>query len=300
VLIRARKSAAVVAAAMVLMSAGPAEASINPIDMTVFAFGPTFDYIAEWNMTTDTWTQIGPGNDGLSVGGAGIFSWTEHCCDISEYDGTPGQWTVIGGPGEQFVQAGGHLYGVGVNNAYVAEWNGSGQNWTRIGGPAGTLVAGGFGLFATDPTGSDLYRYDGTPGQWTEVESGNIVGNFAVGPTALYGVDFSNGPGLVLQWTGSGTAWTTIGDVPANQLIAGGSGLYETAWSTGDVERYDGTPGQWTVIGGPGSDFVSSETGFYAIGPLLVPTSDDYIAEWLGQPGQWKVIGGDSQGLVAG
>lgn len=282
---------------MVLVSAGPAEASVNPTDMTVFAFGPTFNYIAEWNMSSDTWTEIGPGNDGLSVGAAGIFSWTNHCCDISEYDGTPNEWTVIGGPGEQFVQGGGHLYGIGVNNAYVAEWNGPGQGWTQIGGPAYMLFAGGFGLFAADPTGRNLYRYGGTPGQWTEVESGGAVGDFAVGPSALYGVDESNGEGLAMQWTGSGTTWTTIGNTPPDDLIVGGSGLYETVYGTNDVERYSGTPGQWTVIGGPGAEFVSSDTNLYATGSNA---NGNYIAEWLGQPGQWRVIGGNSQGLAAG
>jgi hypothetical protein len=289
-----RRSAAVCAAAVTLVlasaSPGAARTAINPNDVNVFAISPNLSYIAEWSKATGQWTVVGDtfAATGLVVGDAGVFACTPTA--IYRYNGTPNQWTQVGGAGDQFVEAGNNLYGTGPNGAYVAQWNGLGKGWTIIGGPAQTIEAGGAGLVATSLDGSSTNLYDGAPNQWTYIDDGKS--DYFVGSTGI----FKAGPDLIpYQWVGPGDNWQEIGG-QVDLLFAGADGLY--ADQTGlndDIEQYSGTPNQWTTIGGPGFDFVTSSNTLYGLGP-----DGAYVAVWSGTPGVWTQIGGPAHIIAAG
>lgn len=140
------KRSAAVAAAFVAAVASPAftAASASALvaipwtEQTVFALGPTDNYVAEWMGLSQGWTIIGGTASEIYAGSAGVFATNPSTGDIYEYNGTPGSWTEIGGPGAQFAEGGGHLYGLGPDYSYVAEWNGPAQGWAIIGGPPRT------------------------------------------------------------------------------------------------------------------------------------------------------------------
>jgi hypothetical protein len=151
------------------------------------------------------------------------------------------------------------VFALAPDDSYVAEWNGPGAGWTIIGGPASAVYAGSAGVFATSPSTGDIWMYNGTPGSWTEI--GGPGAQFAEGGGHLYGL----GPNstYVAEWNGPGSGWTVIGGA-AGEIEAGPYGLVATApGAGGDIWRYNGTPGNWTEIGGPPS---SSAPGSLAVG----------------------------------
>lgn len=96
----------------------------------------------------------------------------------------------------------------------------------------------------------------------------------------------------VAQYDGTPGDWTTIGG-PARNVYAGGAGVFATNPTTGDIFQYNGTPGSWTQVGGPGSEFAEGGGHLYGVGP-----SDNYVAEYNGTPGSWTVIESGPIGTV--
>ena len=119
-----KRSAAVVAAFLaavtspVLTAASASAKDIPWTDQTVFALGPTDNYVAEWMGLSEGWTIIGGPASEIYAGSAGVFATNPSTGDIFEYNGTPGNWTEIGGPGAQFAEGGGHLYGLAPDSSY--------------------------------------------------------------------------------------------------------------------------------------------------------------------------------------
>lgn len=140
------------------------------------------------------------------------------------------------------------VFAIGPNDNYVAEWMGLSQGWTIIGGPASEIYAGSAGVFATNPSTGDIFEYNGTPGSWTEI--GGPGAQFAEGGGHLYGLGPNDS--YVAEWNGPGQGWSVIGG-PAADIYAGPYGLVATGpiGSNGDIWRYNGTPNNWTDIGGP-------------------------------------------------
>ena len=328
---RYRRSA-VAAVAFVIVVASPAlttaSASVRGgytwAEQTVFALGPTGNYVAEWMGTPQKWTVIGGPASHVYAGSAGVFATDPNTGDIFEYNGTPGSWTAIGGPGVQFVEGGGHLYGLGPNFAYVAEWNGTPGSWTIIGGAATGLYVGPYGLFATGPSMSseDIWHYNGTPNSWADIGTpGDSIYSdsaIAVGSSAVYRIDTADSAGntVVDEWSG-GTTWTPIltvgGSDELSGLIAGNDGVY-IADTTTNGERYleyGGTPNTWSPI----TPLVpsSSATGMFPIaesatnlygGTFELTRPEDFIDDievYSGTGTTWTVIGGPADpGLGAG
>jgi hypothetical protein len=305
----------------VLMSASASAQDIPWTDQTVFAIGPTDNYVAEWMGPSQGWTVIGGPASEIYAGSAGVFATNPSSGDIFEYNGTPGSWTEIGGPGAQFAEGGGHLYGLGPDSSYVAEWNGSGQGWTVIGGPAADIYAGPDGLVETAPAGSngDILRYNGTPDSWTDIggpEGFASLNDIAVGSGAVYRINPATAAGVTVvdEWTG-GTTWSPILTVGSNDhlgsLIAGYDGVYlDDVTSTTDAYlEYSGTPDDWSQI---------SEIDYYGDGlyPMVESTTSLYGATldnldgddastnveiYSGSGSSWTVIGGPADpNLAAG
>jgi hypothetical protein len=269
----------------------PASASISPYVETVAALGPCDEYVALYNYGQGTWTEVGGQASAIYMGAPGLFATDPKTGDISRYNGTPGSWTTIGGPGAQFAVGGSYLYGLGPSMNYVAVWNGVGQGWSVIGGAANAIAAGGAGLVATNPASTAVDRYNGTPGSWTQIGGSAIASGsvFTVGDSGIYAVTSG---GVVEQWAG-GQSWTVIGS-GARQLYAGGAGVYAISSANGDIEQYSGTPGGWTVIGGPGDQFAVSQTALYGLA-----TDYTYVAQYTPGVG-WNEIGGETDGITAG
>lgn len=288
------KSAAVLAGAAVLVvssaSSGSASTSISPYVSTVFAIGPTQNYVAEWNRYSGTWSEIGGPAVDLYVGEPGLFETLADNSGIYQYSGTPGDWTQIGGPGSEFAVGGSHVYGLGPTDNYVAQWNANGTGWTVIGGPANAIFAGGAGLFATGPGGDNgVYRYDGTPGQWTYIGDG--TNEYWVNDNDIYEINETTF--VVEQWNASSNTWSVIGPY-ASWVFAGASGLYLRD-ANDNIEQYTGTPGVWNVVAGPSNLVAASQTNLFATGP-----DDNYVALYSGSGNVWSQIGGPSGIIVAG
>ena len=312
---------AAVASPVLTATSANARVAIPWTDQTVFALGPTSNYVAEWMGLSEGWTVIGGPASEIYSGSAGVFAVSPTTGDIFEYNGTPNSWTEIGGPGAQFAEGGGHLYGLGPNDSYVAEWSGSGQNWTIIDGPASDIYAGPDGLVATGPYGSnmDVWRYNGTPNNWTDIggpEAYATVNDLAVGASAVYRVDPTTAGGVTVldEWTG-GTTWSPILTVGNNaqlsNLIAGDDGVYaEEITSTTDVFlKYSGTPNSWSQIAsrdyyGDGlTPMAESRTNLYGATLDTIdgdPASTD-VEVYSGTGSSWTVIGGPANpNLAAG
>lgn len=273
-------------------------------DQTVFALSPTYSYVAEWMGLSAGWTVIGGAADEIYAGSAGVFAIEPSTGDIAEYNGTPGSWTVIGGPGSEFAEGGGHLYGLATDDSYVAEWNGPSGGWTIIGGPASSITAGTDGLIAGGIGGDngDEWYYDGTPGNWTDI--GDPAGALAVGENAVFEVNENKN--TVSEWTG-GTAWTPILTQSADDIsgiVGGDQGLYvDIDNSTGSEQQYfeyDGTPGDWSLIGNGSSGLLpitESRTNLYGV---TFGSNDEVASIDLYSGGtSWTVIGGPASPAIA-
>jgi hypothetical protein len=297
-----RRKAVVVCAALVVgaASSGVADAgTVHPFGLpswqtTVYALGPNDGYVAEWTGSGSNWTVIGGPASHLYVGSAGVFATDPTTGDIAQYNLATGGWTVIGGPGQTFVQAGGRLFGLAPDGSYVAEWNGASGGWTVIDGAAEEIYGGGDQLVAIGPSGDAAYVYDGTPYAWTMIVGGGDLTEyprFAVGDGGIYALDEDD---RVDQWTGSGTNWTQIG-TGFNTLYAGGEDgdLYGVNDETGAITEYSGTPNDWNVVGGYGSQFAVSRTTLYGLAP-----DSSYVAQFTPGVG-WSEIGGPAAAIAA-
>jgi hypothetical protein len=304
-MIRTRTAAACAAALLAVATSTAATASAGSLpwwQTTVFALGPSDNYVAEWMGPSAGWTEIGGPASHLYVGSAGVFATDPSSGGIYQWNGTTGSsgWTWIGGPGENFVQSGGRLYGLAPDYSYVAEYNGTPGSWTIIHGTSAGIFAGGYGLLSYDGDGQNIYLYNGTTGSWTLIGGSAVASDarFAVNDTSVF-VETLNG--VDEQWTGSGTSWNLISssglDTGAALLFAGGDSLYGiggvSSPTDGDVEKYTGTPGQWTVVGGPGQQFTLSRTALYGLGPR-----DAYVALYTPGVG-WTEIGGSAAQIAA-
>lgn len=302
------KRSAAVAAAFVTAIVFPALAASNAsarvaipwTDQTVFAIGPTGNYVAEWMGLSQGWTVIGGPASEIYAGSAGVFATNPSTGDIFEYNGTPGSWTEIGGPGAQFAEGGGHLYGLGPNDAYVAEWNGTPNSWTVIGGAAQEIYAGTDGLIATAPSSNstgDTWHYNGTPGSWTDI--GAHGWDFAVGNGAIYRAD--DDLTTISEWTG-GTTWTPILNTGGEilNLVGGDQGVYVYNYSVNgnQVFAYNGTPNNWSLIStnGPLPE-TESQTSLYGV--TEGPTGPASVDQYSGTGTTWTVIGGPADPNLA-
>ena len=83
---------------------------------------------------------------------------------------------------------------------------------------------------------------------------------------------------------------------PTGALYAGGNALFATKRDTGDMYRYNGSPMDWTKIGGPAREFDANDNG-----ELFAIASDGKsIWQWAGTPNKWNQVGGPARHIYAG
>lgn len=213
--------------------------------------------------------------------------------DIYAYAGTPGSWVRIGGPGKDFAVAEtGQLYGLSEDGKSVWKYSKNGSTWLKIGETAAGIYGGENGLYATNPVSKDLLKYDAAANSWSKV--GGPGKMFAVGAKGhLYGL--ASDGASVWKYDGTGTKWTRIGG-PAGKIYAGGSKLYATNPTTGEVFLYLGSPNNWKKIGKPGNMFsVDQQGNLYGLSP-----NSSQIWEYIAAQDKWIHIGGKAEAIVAG
>ncbi|WP_129576687.1 MULTISPECIES: peptidase M10 [Sorangium] len=142
---------------------------------------------------------------------------------------------------------------------------------------ADTTISGT--LYARKRSNGDIYKKSSST--WTKV-SGPVQAFLTIG-TTLYALGSSFGN--VLEYSGSGTTWTTIGG-SANQIFVCEGALCATN-SDGDVYKYSATTNTWTNIAGPGASFEST-----AGSGSLYALSVDQGEVWRRLSGTWTNVGG--------
>jgi hypothetical protein len=173
-----------------------------------------------------------------------------------------------------------------------------GSGWKQIWGPTGIVLAryvaakNATVVYATQLSTGNIYRYDGVPGKWTKV--GGPGKMFALDGTGqLYGIS-ADGKG-VMRYDGTPLKWTQVGG-PAATIYAGGSSLFATNPTTGDIMAYN-SPWSWTRIGGPGKAFaVDSKGHLYGVSP----DPKIGVMRYDGTPGHWTRVSGPVGAIYAG
>ncbi|MFF5808634.1 hypothetical protein, partial [Streptomyces sp. NPDC012746] len=265
----------------------------------LYGLNPDRTAVYEWNGTGTDWTKIGGPAQDLEAGGAGLFA-TSRDGKLHKYDGRPDTWSEIGGAGADFAVTGDHLYGLNPDRTAVYEWNGQGTDWTKIGGPAQDLHAGGAGLFATSRDGK-IHHYSGQPDRWAQ--AGEPGKAFTASSTHLYGL--APDGNSVHQWSGQGTAWTSLGapSTPASPTTA--PQPTEKAPPAPSPEPADQTPP--TDEDGPeGESPEPVEAGDAALAMAVTAKDDlytltpDHSALWRRSGSRWEQISGPAGSVYAG
>ena len=87
--------------------------------------------------------------------------------------------------------------------------------------------------------------------------------------------------------------WVPIGG-PATGVFVGGNGLYARLQS-GDIYRYEGSPNNWTKVGGPGTTWAVNDTNIYGLS-----RDANSVWQYTGTGTNWTPIGGPAKLLIAG
>jgi hypothetical protein len=168
------------------------------------------------------------------------------------------------------------------------------MNWWRDGGPANSIYGGGYGLFARNTGVNQLWRYTGSPMSWQLIDDDAVFAeNYVVTNDSIYKQKYDG----VYEYTGLSLSWIKIGD-PAKKIYGGGTTLLATDITTGAVYRYNGSPGSWGPIGGPGADFCVNDVAIYARSP--VGSANEGVYRYDGSGTSWTRIGDPAQSIACG
>ncbi|KAK1181157.1 hypothetical protein B7755_025280 [Streptomyces sp. NBS 14/10] len=112
--------------------------------------------------------------------------------------------------------------------------------------------------------------------------------------TDLAGVYAVSEDGKVLQWSGTGKSWRSIGS-DADSIVAGGAGLFRINESDKWISQYLPASHTWDRIGSPGAQFIQQGSTLYGLRPQR-----DAVMRWDPGKGKWIRIGIKSANLYAG
>ncbi|AYG78187.1 hypothetical protein DWB77_00294 [Streptomyces hundungensis] len=251
----------------------------------LYAVAP--DHNSVWKRDGDHWTRIGDAAQSVHAGAGGVFTLSAEG-KVYRY-AKPDRWTEIADRTIDLEVSGQHVYRLSADRSYVYEWSAEAPSgWVQLGGQNGQplgwyvkeIYAGAAGLFAANANDGSISWFDEANSQWRRV--GGPGAAYAVSDK-LYGLTPNRSQ--VLQWTREGEKWTVVGG-PAQDIFAGGAGLFATRPGTGDVYRYQGTPDQWLQVGGPGKAFAVSGKHLYALSSDR-PT----ISRWSAEQCLWTSLG---------
>ncbi|MDX3227299.1 hypothetical protein [Streptomyces sp. ME19-01-6] len=110
-------------------------------------------------------------------------------------------------------------------------------------------------------------------------------------PAGVYAVSKD---GKVLQWSGTGTSWRSIGG-DADSIVAGGAGLFRINESDGWISQYRPASRSWKAIGSSGFQFIQQAGTLYALKPQR-----DAVMRWDPHKDKWTRVGLAYAKLYAG
>ncbi|ADI08053.1 serine/threonine protein kinase [Streptomyces bingchenggensis BCW-1] len=139
-----------------------------------------------------------------------------------------------------------------------------------------------------EPSASSPRHEDARPD--TE-SSAPAKGSDVTDPAGVYAVSED---GKVLQWSGTGKSWSSIGS-DADSIVAGEAGLFRINESDGWISQYRPASKSWKRIGSPGFQFIQQGSTLYALRPLR-----DAVMRWDPDKDKWQRIGIKSAKLYAG
>ena len=159
-----------------------------------------------------------------------------------------------------------------------------GNTWSTIAGNIPTKGAwNGWALTPSKTSSKTRVRLEGLAADNTLIAADGSFENFAVEQSPNAG------------------GWKQIWG-PTDRVIASSVGgkpvptLYATSLSGDGIYRYDGTPMNWTKIGGPGKMFVVDDQGhLYGLG-----ADGNAVFRYDGTPNKWTKIGGPADAIYAG
>jgi len=223
-----------------------------------------------------------------STGTELIYAVDASSHDIYYYTGV--LWTKVGGPGSMFVVAGtGKLYALTENRQEVKRYDGA-SGWVNVGGAAseiyGAIDQSGPGLYGRSPGSGDLIEYTGTG--WRKIYDYNDAGTtiYAFYAFGSHGKVYGLFDGIPYRYNGTPLQWTQIGG-PAWEILAAENVLYAVDPVTRSLWQYDGTPSSWTMIGLPSKTYaVGDDDHLYSVSP-----DGSGVYRYLGTPLQWEQIG---------
>lgn len=185
---------------------------------------------------------------------------------------------------------------------FIEEVDASDGRWKKIWGPVGTVVVGvDLTLKPWDTRCTNIYATQLSTGDIYRYQY-NRTWKKIGGPGKMFvtagltGKLYALSPDGSAVWRYDGTPmqWTKIGGA-AKEIYGCVYGLFATNPDTGDIYSYGETANSWTKIGGPGKMFAVGSDGIYGLSP-------DGSGVWRYEdiPMQWTQIGEAAANVYAG
>lgn len=157
---------------------------------------------------------------------------------------------------------------------FIEEVDASGGKWEKIWGSVDTVVVGvDHTLKPWDSKSTTIYATQlstedvyqyQADGTWKKIGGPGKMFVTAGLTGKLYALS-PDGSGI-WRYEGTPTQWTKIGGA-AKEIYGGVYGLFATNPDTGDIWSYSETANAWKKIGGPGKMFAVGSDGIYGLSP---------------------------------
>lgn len=226
-----------------------------------------------------TWKKIGgPGKMFVTAGLTGkLYALSPDGSGVWRYDGTPMQWTKIGEAAKGIYGGVFGLFATNPDNGDIHSYSETANSWKKIGGPGEMFAVGSDGIYGLSPDGMDVFGY-GEGEEWVKIAGpiyDGAIERIYVGSVddELYAISGDTGD-LYHHTCGYLTpgqyvcAWEKIGGPGKMFAVDQGGNLYGLSSDGSGVWHYDGTPMQWTKIGGAAADiYAGASNRLYVTNP---------------------------------
>ncbi|ARF83349.1 hypothetical protein ACIG0C_36460 [Kitasatospora aureofaciens] len=279
--------------------------SVAATGSRLYRIAPDHTAVEEYTGKGDTWVKVRGATRAIYTSRSTLYATDRTTGDIWQYDparkntggephqaGVDGPWIRIGGPGAQFAATADRLYGVSPDHSGIYEYTGTPGVWNRVrlAGTDRILTSAGT-LYAVDTAatavGGDIHQYDAASGRWTRI--GGPGAQFAATADHVFGVSPDH-TGLY-EYTGTPGVWDRVRSTGTDRIYTSHSTLYATDPVTpatpGDIRQYDREHRTWTRIGGPGANFLATDTHLYGVSP-----DHTAIYQYTGRGDDWTKISG--------
>lgn len=217
-----------------------------------------WNFVSQWDIEGAQSVYEAPTNVIVGNSLSRVYARKRSNGDIYRYNSGK-RWTRIGGPGQAFVAVGSNLYGQTPGGGRPVRYSGSGESWYYIGNNVGQIFRCGTTICATNPDTQNIIQYTGAGSSWTVI--GGAGNQFQSTNNSIYGIGPSQD--YVARWLGNG--WRLAGSGGAAELVGGGDSMYRLTPLLNAIQIFMSS--RWNTIGGPGRQFVASNSDLYALRP---------------------------------